>query len=151
MKIYLDADACPNAIKAVLFRAAERVKIHLVLVANTAIKIPESEYISSLVVSSGFDEADDRIIELMNEGDLIITEDIPLADRAIAKGGHVITPRGEMYTKDTIKERLIIRDMMNDMRGCGIETGGPSPFGQKEIRTFAQKFDALLNEICGKK
>jgi uncharacterized protein len=147
MKIYLDADACPNAIKAVLFRAAERVRINLVLVANTALKIPESEYITSLVVSSGFDEADNRIVELMNEGDLVITEDIPLADRVISKGGYVITPRGETFTKDTIKERLVFRDMMDEIRGCDIETGGPSPFGQKEIRTFAQKLDGFINGL----
>lgn len=144
MTIYLDADSSPNAIKAILFRAADRVKINLVLVANTAIRIPESAYISCIVVSSGFDEADNQIVELTEAGDLIVTEDIPLADRVIDKGGFVITPRGVQFTKENIKDRLAIRDMMDLIRTAGAETGGPSPFSQKETRVFAQKLDSFL-------
>jgi uncharacterized protein YaiI (UPF0178 family) len=144
MTIYLDADSSPKVIKEILFRAAERVKVNLVLVANTSIKIPESTYISSIVVSSGFDEADNKITELVNAGDLVITEDIPLADRVIDKGGFVVTPRGVQFTKENIKERLAIRDMMDLIRTSGVETGGPAPFSQKETRVFAGKLDSFL-------
>jgi uncharacterized protein len=146
VKIYLDADSCPNPVKSVLFRAAERVRLELILVANSKLNIPKSEYISSEIVSSGFDEADNRIVELMKAGDLVVTEDIPLAGRVISKGGFVITPRGEMFTKETIGERLAVRDMMEELRRCGVDTGGSAPFSQKETKAFAQKLDIFIRK-----
>jgi hypothetical protein len=145
MKIYLDADASPGAVKEILYRAAERLALPLILVANTPLRIPQSPHISFVHVPAGFDEADNRIAEMVEEGDLVITDDVPLADRVVSRGGYIITTRGKAYTKDNIKERLTMRDFMEELRGSGIETGGPAPFSQKDRREFASCLDRFLS------
>ncbi len=144
MKILVDADAYPNVIKEILFRAAERRRIRLVLVANQQVKAPYSEYVSGITVPEGPDIADDRIVELVEPGDLVITADIPLADRAISKGGYVINPRGDLYTSENIKEKLVMRDLMTDLRSAGMETGGPSALRPKDRQAFANQLDRFL-------
>ena len=150
MKVWVDADACPVVIKEILFRAAERTGIQLTLVANQAIHVPPSRYISSIQVSSGFDVADDEIVKRLEAGDLVITGDIPLAADVIEKGGHALNPRGEMYTTENIKARLNIRDFMDTMRGSGIDTGGPPALTQNDRKAFADHLDRLLAKYAGK-
>ena len=142
MKIWVDADACPVVIKEILFRAAERTGLPLTLVANQPMRIPVSPRIRFLQVASGFDVADNKIVEMTQVGDLVISADIPLAAQVIAKGGHVLNPRGEFYTKDTIQERLTMRNFMENLRGSGVETGGPPVFNQRELSStiFLEKF-----------
>lgn len=144
MQIYVDADACPKVIKEVLFRAAERLQIALTLVANKLLHHPPSQVIRSLQVPAGFDVADNKIVEMVEEGDLVITADIPLAAEVIAKGGLVLDPRGEFYTKDTIQERLTMRNFMETLRSSGVETGGPSSFSQRDSQNFAKQLDKFL-------
>ena len=124
MQIWVDADACPKAIKDILFRAAERTGIMTILVANQYLQTPPSRYIKSMLVTSGYDVADNEIVKRLSVGDLVITGDIPLAYEVISKGSHAINPRGERYTQDTIKERLSMRDLMDMLRASGINTGG---------------------------
>ena len=150
MKMFLDADASPGAVKEILYRAAERLALPLILVANTPLRIPRSPNISFVHVPAGFDEADNRIAEMVEDGDLVITDDVPLADRVISRGGTIITTRGKAYTKDNIKERLSMRDFMEELRGSGIETGGPPPFSQKDRREFASCLDRFLATQSGK-
>ena len=144
MQIWVDADACPKAIKEILFRAAERCMLTTTLVANHSIPVPPSRYIRMLRVSGGFDVADNEISKRMSTGDLIITADIPLAAEAIAKGGEVIDPRGERYTKDNIGERLNMRDFMDGLRASGIDTGGPAALNSRDIQAFANQLDRFL-------
>jgi uncharacterized protein YaiI (UPF0178 family) len=144
MRIFLDADATPKVIKDILFRAAERNKIQIFLVANQLLTVPRSAYISNIVVPAGPDEADDRIVELVREGDLVITADIPLADRVIGKGGHVIGTRGELFSVENIKEKLSMRDLMDQLRSSGIDTGGPSLYSSKDRQAFANQLDRFL-------
>ncbi|MCP4131924.1 MAG: YaiI/YqxD family protein [bacterium] len=147
MHIYVDADACPRPVKEILFRAVERLAIPLVLVANQKMGIPGSRYISALVADAGPDEADDRIVELVHEGDLVISADIPLADRVIEKGAYVINPRGELYTKDNIKEHLTTRDLMDELRNSGVETSGPGVYRPKDRQAFANQLDRFLTKF----
>ena len=144
MQIWVDADACPKAIKDILFRVAERTKITTTLVANQFLQTPPSRYIKLLQVSSGYDVADNEIVKSLSAGDLVITGDIPLAFEVICKGGHAINPRGERYTQDTIKERLSMRDFMDTLRGSGIDTGGPAALNSKDIQAFANQLDKFL-------
>ncbi len=144
MKIWVDADACPRVIKEILYRAAERKRVSMTLVANQPLQIPPSSYIDSMVVGAGFDVADDKIVELLDPGDLVITADIPLAAAAIAKAGHAINPRGELYTEDNIKERLAVRNMLDELRGAGVETGGPAALGPADKQAFANQLDRFL-------
>lgn len=144
MKIWVDADACPKVIKDTLFRAAERTHTLTTLVANQAMQIPPSPYIKSRQVAQGFDVADDEIVRLCDEGDLVITSDIPLAAEVIEKGAFALSPRGELFTKDNIRERLNIRDFMDTMRSSGIQTGGPAPLNQTDRRAFANQLDRFL-------
>lgn len=144
MQIWVDADACPRVIKEILFRAAERKRVHLTLVANQPIPAPPSPYIRSLVVGAGYDVADHQIIELLQPGDLVITADIPLAAAAIGKAGHALNPRGEFYSEENIHERLAIRNMLDELRGCGIETGGPAAFSHGDRQAFANQLDRFL-------
>lgn len=144
MQIFVDADASPKVIKEVLFRAAERLQISLTLVANKLLHHPPSQVIRSLQVPAGFDGADNKIVELVEAGDLVITADIPLAAEVIAKGGLVLDPRGEFYTKDTIQERLTMRNFMETLRSSGVETGGPSGFSQRDCQNFANQLDKFL-------
>jgi len=146
MQIFVDADACPVAVKEILFRSAERLSISLVLVANQKIQIPQSDYISGIVVEAGPDIADDRIVELADEGDLVISADIPLADRVIRKGAYVIDPRGDIFSSENIKERLAVRDLMADLRDGGMETGGPRAFSAADRKAFADQLDRFLTK-----
>jgi len=142
MKIWVDADACPVVIKELLYRAAERTEIQMTLVANRGLRVPESEFISTLKVGAGLDVADEEIVKLVEEGDLVITADIPLA--AVAKGGVGLNPRGELYTNQNIGSRLAMRDIMDSLRGSGIETSGPPPLNDKARHEFANNLDKLL-------
>lgn len=144
IQIWVDADACPRVIKEILYRASERKKVRLILVANQPLRTPASAYIDSMVVAAGFDVADDKIVELLNPGDLVVTADIPLAAAAIEKQGHALNPRGEFYTPDNIKERLAVRNMLDELRGCGVETGGPAALNTKDRQAFANSLDRFL-------
>jgi uncharacterized protein YaiI (UPF0178 family) len=144
MQIWVDADACPNVIKEILFRAAERVQIHLILVANTTLRTPPSRYVSSIRVGAGLDVADNAIVKEMESGDLVITADIPLAFEVIGQGGHALNPRGEFYSKENIEERLTMRNFMDELRGSGVNTGGPATLNQKDKQAFANQLDRFL-------
>lgn len=144
MRIWVDADACPVVIKEMLYRAAERVGVELVLVANKLLKVPPSALIRSLRVPHGFDVADRYIADAAERGDLVITADIPLADAVVKKGGLALNPRGELYTVENIGEHLSRRDLMDELRGLGLAAGGPAPFGDGDKRAFAAKLDTLL-------
>ena len=144
MNIWVDADACPKAVKEILYRVAERTKITITLVANQYLQTPPSRYINSLQVKSGFDVADNEIVKRLNAGDLVITSDIPLAFEAIEKGGHALNPRGELYSLENIKDRLTMRDFMDTLRASGIDTGGPPALNAKDIQAFANQLDSFL-------
>jgi len=144
LQIWVDADACPNVIKEILFRAADRVPVPVILVANQAIQVPRSPHIRSIQVGAGFDVADNYIVQQAGAGDLVITADIPLASEAIAKGCLALNPRGELYTEENIRQRLNIRDFMDSLRGSGIDTGGPPAFSPADRMAFANQLDRLL-------
>ncbi len=146
MAIWVDADACPNVIKEILFRAAERTQTSLTLVANQNIRVPPSRFIRSVRVAAGFDVADNEIVRLCEAGDLVITADIPLAAEVIANGGDALNPRGERYTEATIRERLTMRDFMDTLRASGIQTGGPDSLSQRDRQQFAAQLDKWLLE-----
>ena len=146
MKIWVDADACPVVIKEILFRAAERVKVDVTLVANQSVQIPKSRYISFVQVAQGFDVADNEIVRRLSAGDLVITSDIPLAADVIEKQGVVLSPRGERYTAENIKSRLSMRDFMESLRSSGVTTGGPAAMNQGDRKTFADCLDKLLTK-----
>ena len=147
MKIWVDADACPVVIKEILFKAADRAQIVTTLVANHNVRVPPSRFISFMQVSSGFDIADDEIVKRVNEGDLVITSDIPLADEVIDKQGTALSPRGELYTKENIKSRLNIRDFMDTMRASGVQTGGPAALSQTDRQNFANHLDRIITQF----
>ena len=144
MKIWVDADACPKAIKDILFRVAERLSITTTLVANHTLQTPPSRFIQFLQVNSGFDVADNEIVKRLIIGDLVITSDIPLAYEVLCGGGHAINPRGELYTQDNIKERLNMRDFMDTLRSSGIDTGGPAALSSRDVQAFANQLDKFL-------
>ncbi len=144
MKIWVDADACPVVIKDILFRAAERTRLELTLVANRSVRTPPSPYIKMLQVTAGFDVADNEIVQRLGVGDLVITGDIPLAAEVIEKGGNALSPRGELYTADSIKSRLGMRDFLDNLRASGIETGGPPALSHSDWNAFANQLDKLL-------
>ena len=147
MKIWVDADACPVVIKEILFKAADRAQIATTLVANHNVRVPPSRFISFMQVSSGFDIADDEIVKRVNEGDLVITSDIPLADEVIDKQAVALSPRGELYTKENIKSRLNIRDFMDTMRASGVQTGGPAALSQTDRQNFANHLDRIITQF----
>ena len=144
IKLWVDADACPKVIKEVLYRAAEREQVVLTLVANQPLRTPTSRFIKSVKVAAGFDVADNEIVKLTEAGDLVITADIPLAAEVIEKGGHALNPRGEMYTADTIRQKLTMRDLMDELRGSGVNTGGPPTISQRDRQSFANELDRFL-------
>ncbi|CNC16225.1 Uncharacterized BCR%2C YaiI/YqxD family COG1671 [Yersinia pseudotuberculosis] len=146
MQIWVDADACPNVIKEVLFRAADRTGMMVTLVANQPLKTPPSKFIRTVQVASGFDVADNEIVQRVEKNDLVITADIPLAAEVIEKGGIALNPRGERYTPDTIRERLNMRDFMGTMRASGIQTGGPNTLNQRDRQQFANELDKWLQQ-----
>lgn len=144
MQIWVDADACPKVIKEILFRAAERREIALTLVANKMLHTRPSKFIRALQVPAGFDVADNKIVELVGNGDLVITADIPLAAAVVARGALALNPRGEFYTKENIEERLTMRNFMESLRGSGVETSGPTAFSQSDRQAFANQLDKFL-------
>lgn len=144
MTIWVDADACPKAIKEILYRAADRKKVPLILVANRQIHCPRSPYVRLLRVAKGFDVADRRIVQEMEPGDLVVTGDIPLAAAVVEKGGHALGPRGERFTEDNVQERLAMRNLMDHLRSTGMETGGPDVLGKSDRQAFANGLDQIL-------
>ena len=144
MQIWVDADACPQPIKDILYRAAERSQVMTTLVANTPLRTPPSPYIRSLRVAKGFDVADSRIVQELQRGDLVVTADIPLAAEVIARGAHALDPRGELYSEDNVRERLAIRNLMQDLRSQGALISGPAPLGPSDRQRFANHLDRFL-------
>ena len=143
-RIWVDADASPKAVKEILYRASERTKIPVTFVANQFLEVPRSSLIFAVKVASGFDVADNYIVEHSNKGDIAITQDIPLAAELVAKGCVVLNPRGEKYTKENVRERLNMRDFMDSLRSSGVQTGGPEAFSKKDRMTFANALDNVL-------
>lgn len=143
-KIWVDADACPGPIKDILHRAAERARIEVTLVANQWLRAPGSRFIRAIQVQGGFDAADDAIVERAAPGDLVVTQDIPLAARVLANGADALHPRGTRFTPDNISERLSVRNFMEELRGAGVQTGGPASFDARDRQAFANQLDAWL-------
>ena len=146
LHIWVDADACPKVIKEILYRAVKRTGTTLTLVANKPLRTPASQHISSVLVPDGFDVADSHIVSEMKAGDLVITADIPLAAEVIDNGGYALNPRGEFYTENTVKERLSIRNFMDELRSTGVNTGGPPALNQRDRQTFANELDRFLTK-----
>ncbi|MFZ5762118.1 MAG: YaiI/YqxD family protein [Thermodesulfobacteriota bacterium] len=147
MRIWVDADACPKAIKEILFRAAERLGVVLILVANRLLRVPPSRYIRAMQVEKGLDVADQRIVRELAPGDLVVTADIPLAAAVIGRGGHALNPRGEWYSPENIDERLTMRNFMDRLRESGVETGGPESLSPKDRQAFANRLDQFLTSL----
>ncbi len=147
MQIWVDADACPTVIKEILYRAAGRLQIPLILVANKPLRTPPSSCIRAIRVGAGLDVADNTIVREMECGDLVITADIPLASEVIGQGGHALNPRGEFYSTDNIAERLAMRNFMDELRGTGVNTGGPAALSRKDRQAFANQLDRFL-AVC---
>ena len=146
MQILVDADALPNALKSIIFKVAERTGIKLTLVANRHLYTPDKPNISMVTVAKNPDEADDYIVKQTQKGDLIITADIPLADRVIKKEAHALDPRGDLFTEGNIKSRLATRDLMEQLRNEGIVEGGPSSFNSKNVQQFANQLDRFVTK-----
>ncbi|MBC8288283.1 MAG: YaiI/YqxD family protein [Nitrospinae bacterium] len=144
MKIWVDADACPKPVKEILYRVADRTEISVTLVANQGMRLPDSPFIHLTQVGHGADIADDEIVNRCEAGDLIITADIPLAARVVEKGALALDPRGKVYDKNNIGQILSMRNFMDELRGSGVETGGPNSFGQKERMKFANELDKFV-------
>ena len=151
MNIWVDADACPLVIKEILFRAAERVKVSLTLVANQPLRVPPSRFVRMLQVGAGFDVADREILARVEPGDLVVTADIPLAAEVIAKSGYALNPRGEMYSAETIRSRLDMRNFMETLRASGIDTGGPPALHPRDRQAFANQLDRFLHQHLARK
>lgn len=147
MRIFVDADACPKVIKEILYRAADRAQVELILISNHALSTPSSPWISKLQVVAGFDVADSKIIDLLQRDDLVITADIPLAAEVVACNALALNPRGELYTSSNIKQRLSIRNFSDDLRSSGVRTHGPATLSKREIQLFANELDQILNRI----
>ena len=145
MRIWVDADACPVAVKSILFKAAERTGLPLTLVSNQLLQVPAAENIQTLQVPAGFDLADQEIVRQLQPGDLVITADIPLAADALKAGAQVLDPRGQLLTENNIASRLQLRNMLDQLRSTGTETGGPPPFKAKDRQAFANQLDQLLS------
>ena len=143
--IWVDADACPNVIKDILFRAAERARVETILVANQRIRTPPSRFVRSIQVTGGLDAADEEIVTRTKAGDLVITADIPLAARVLEKGALALNPRGELYTSDSIGQRLSMRNFMDELRGAGVNTGGPAGLHPRDRQAFANQLDTWLS------
>ncbi len=147
MKIWVDADACPGVIKDILYRAADRAQVQLTLIANQMLRVPPSPWIRALQVPAGFDVADQRIVQEVAAGDLVITADVPLAAQVIAKGALALDPHGELFDANNILERLTLRNFMEGLRSSGVETGGPAAFSAADRQAFANRLDGLLIKL----
>lgn len=143
-QIWVDADACPAAVRDILFRAAERAQVRVTLVANQYLRCPPSRLVRALQVQGGYDEADSAIVERLQPGDLVVTQDIPLAARVLEKGGVAVGPRGEPFTPDNMAQRLSMRNFMEELRGAGVQTGGPAAFHARDRQAFANYLDRWL-------
>lgn len=148
LKVWVDADACPVVIKEILYRAAERATIQTTFVANKLLRLPPSPFLHAIQVAQGFDVADNKIVQELRVGDLVITADIPLAAEVIAKGGHALNPRGELYSLENIQERLGMRNFMEELRASGVETAGPNVFSAADRKAFAAQLDQFLSKRC---
>ena len=146
-QIWVDADACPGPIKEILFRAAERAQVMVTLVANQMLRTPTTRWVRAIQVAGGFDVADNEIVQRLAAGDLVVTQDIPLAAQAIDKGALALHPRGELYTRETIAQRLSMRNVMDELRGAGVDTGGPSAFHARDRQAFANQLDRWLQQV----
>ncbi len=146
MKIWVDADACPVAIREILFRAAERTGVTVTLIANRPVRVPASPHIEFVQVGPGFDVADNEIVKRARCGDLVVTADIPLAAEVMESGVHALNPRGELYSTETIRQRLNMRDFMDTLRGSGIYTGGPLALSKSDRQSFANQLDRMLTK-----
>ena len=146
MQIWVDADACPGPVKEILYRVAERLQLNVTLVANQLLRVPPSKYVRAVQVPAGFDVAYREIVRLAEPGDLVITGDIPLAADILKKGAHALNPRGEFYTPDNIAQQLTMRAFMDELRGSGVDTGGPSAYNQGDRQRFANALDAHLRK-----
>jgi uncharacterized protein YaiI (UPF0178 family) len=144
MKIWVDADACPNVIKDILCRAAERTRVTVTFVANQEVRVPPSRFIRAVRVAPGFDVADHAIANAVEAGDLVITADIPLAALVVENGAEALNPRGERYTADNIRQRLTMRNFMEELRSSGVDIGGPAGLSQADRQEFANQLDRLL-------
>ncbi len=144
MQLWVDADACPVVIKEILYRVANRTKVMTTFVANQLLRVPPSPYIRALQVPQGFDVADNKIVQAISAGDLVITADIPLAAQVIAKGAHALNPRGQFYSTANIAERLAMRNFMEELRGSGVDINGPSTFSQADRQAFAAELDRFF-------
>jgi len=145
-QIWVDADACPGPIKEILFRAAERAPVMVTLVANQMLRTPSTRWVRAIQVAGGFDVADNEIVQRLAAGDLVVTQDIPLAAQAIDKGALALHPRGELYTRETIAQRLSMRNFMDELRGAGVDTGGPAAFHARDRQAFAKQLDRWLQQ-----
>lgn len=148
--IWVDADACPRPIKEVLFRAADKRAVEITLVANQFLRTPPSKYIRAVQVEQGFDVADNEIVRRMSPGDIVITQDIPLADEVVRSGGVAINPRGMLYTEANIKDHLSRRDLMEQLRDGGMVSGGPSAFDKKDVQAFANSLDRAVTKALNR-
>ncbi len=147
MRIWVDADACPVVIKDILYRAAQRTGTAMTLVANRPLRVPHSSLIDTLLVAAGADVADQAIVERVEPGDLVISEDIPLAAQVVEKGAVVLSPHGEMLTADNVRARLSVRNFMDELRSGGVQTGGPAAFNKKDRENFANALDRFLHSF----
>ena len=150
-QIWVDADACPGPIKEILFRAAERAQVMVTLVANQMLRTPATRWVRAMQVAGGFDVADNEIVQRLAAGDLVVTQDIPLAAQAIDKGALALHPRGELYTRETIAQRLSMRNFMDELRGAGVDTGGPAAFHARDRQAFANQLDRWLQQAAARK
>ena len=148
MQIWVDADACPAVVKDILYRVAERMRMQVTLVANQLLRVPPSRFVRSVQVPSGADVADQEIVRLLAPGDLVVTGDIPLASDVLKKGGYALNPRGEFYTNDNIAQMLTMRAFMDELRGSGVDTGGPAAFSQGDRQSFANSLDRHLRKYA---
>lgn len=148
MQIWVDADACPNVIKEILFKAALRRGVRMTLVANTSLTVPLSPLLSAIRVAAGMDEADKEIERLVQPGDLVVTADIPLASKIVDKGATGLNPRGELYTEENVKGLLRMRNLMEELRSGGMASGGPAPIGARDKQEFANQLDRFLTRKC---
>lgn len=148
MRIWVDADACPAVIKDILYRVAERMQMPVTLVANQLLRVPPSRFIRAVQVPAGADVADREIVRLLAPGDLVVTGDIPLAADVLTQGGHALNPRGEFYTHDNIAQMLTMRAFMDELRGSGVDTGGPAAFSQGDRQSFANSLDRHLRQYA---
>jgi uncharacterized protein YaiI (UPF0178 family) len=144
VQIWVDADACPRVIKDILYRAAERTGLLLTLIANQALLVPPSRFIRAVQVPRGFDVADNEIVQRSQPGDLVITADIPLAAEVIDKGATALNPRGELYTRENVRQRLNMRDFLDTMHASGAHTGGPAALDQRDRQAFANALDSFV-------